>query len=172
MDACNFRGVGFALCLCNTKAKLAIKQNGKLEFSKDVIIVKSFISLAMVLLLSITYRGCTYRGCSAPPSYREENPSFSYQEEMLVYSEDLPNVKRDGFVNTEELERAIDNDLDAVDQAIKEYTLEQSSPYYIVFFDPESNTWKVVFNYFDEDAEKQAVYMNEKGKTLLIVYLE
>ena len=91
---------------------------------------------------------------------------------MLVYSEDLPNVKRDGFVNTEELERAIDNNLDAVDQAIKEYTLEQSSPYYSVFFDSESNAWKIVFNYFDEDAEKQAVYMNEKGKTLLIVYLE
>lgn len=129
--------------------------------------MKSFISLAMVLLLSVTYRGC-----SSPPSHREENPSFSYREEMLVYSEDLPNVKRDGFVNTEELEHAIDNNLDAVDRAIKEYTLEQSSPYYNVFFDSESNTWKVVFNYFDEDAEKQAVYMNEKGKTLLIVYLE
>ena len=129
--------------------------------------MKGFIGLAMVLLLSVTYRGC-----SAPPLYREENPSFSYQEEMLVYSENLPNVKRDGFVNTEELKRAIDNNLDAVDQAIKEYTLEQSSPNYNVFFDSESNAWKVVFNSFDEDAEKQAVYMNEKGKTLLIVYLE
>ena len=29
LDACNFRGMGFALCLCNTKAKLAIKQNDK-----------------------------------------------------------------------------------------------------------------------------------------------
>ena len=28
-DALNFRGMGFALCLCNTKAKLAIKQNDK-----------------------------------------------------------------------------------------------------------------------------------------------
>ena len=28
-EACNFRGIGFVLCLCNTKAKLAIKQNGK-----------------------------------------------------------------------------------------------------------------------------------------------
>ena len=129
--------------------------------------MKGFIGLAMVLLLSVTYRGC-----SAPPLYREANPSFSYQEEMLVYSENLPNVKRDGFVNTEELKRAIDNNLDAVDQAIKEYTLEQSSPNYNVFFDSESNAWKVVFNSFDEDAEKQAVYMNEKGKTLLIVYLE
>ena len=27
-DALNNRGVGFALCLCNTKAKLATKQNG------------------------------------------------------------------------------------------------------------------------------------------------
>ena len=77
-----------------------------------------------------------------------------------------------GFVNTEELERTIDNDLDAADQAIKEYTLEQSDPYYRVFFDPKSNVWKVVFNYFDEDAEKQAVYMSEKGKTLLIVYIK
>ncbi|MBR2336314.1 MAG: hypothetical protein IKA62_08875 [Clostridia bacterium] len=91
---------------------------------------------------------------------------------MLAYSEDLPNVKRDGFVNTEELERAIDNDLDAVDQAIIEYTFEQSSPYYRVFFDPESNVWKVVFNYFDNYKDKQVVYMNEKGKTLLIVYIE
>ena len=129
--------------------------------------MKSFISLAMVVLLTITYRGC-----SAPPTYRDENPSFSYEEEILEYAEDLPNVKRDGFVNTEELERTIDNNLDAVDQAIKEYTLDNVSPYYRVFFDPDTNVWKVVFNYYDEDLDKQAVYMNEMGKTLLIVYIE
>ena len=129
--------------------------------------MKSFISLAMIFLLSITYRGC-----SAPPTYRDENHSFSYEEELLEYVEDLPNVKRDNFVNTEELECVIDTDLDAVDQALKEYTLENVNPYYRVFFDPESNVWKVVFNYFDEDAQKQAVYINEKGKTLLIVYIE
>ncbi len=129
--------------------------------------MKSCIGIVMVLFLSISYRGC-----SAPPSYREENRSFSYEEELLEYSEDLPNVRRDGFVNAEELESVINNNLDAVDQAIKEYTLDISTPYYCVFFDPDSNVWKVVFNYFDEDAEKQAVYLNEKGKTLLIVYLE
>lgn len=129
--------------------------------------MKHFISLAMVILLSITYRGC-----SPEPVFLENNPSFSYEEEMLEYAEDLPNVKHDGFVNTEELERAINNNLDAADQALKEYTLEQASPYYQVFFDPESNVWKVVFNYFEGDTEKQAVYMNEKGKTLLIVYIE
>ena len=129
--------------------------------------MKSFISLAMVVLLTITYRGC-----SAPPTYRDENPSFSYEEEILEYAEDLPNVKRDGFVNTEELERTIDNNLDAVDQAIKEYTLDNVSPYYRVFFDPDTNVWKVVFNYYNEDLDKQAVYMNEMGKTLLIVYIE
>ena len=26
LDECNLRGMGFALCLCNTKAKLAIKK--------------------------------------------------------------------------------------------------------------------------------------------------
>ena len=129
--------------------------------------MKSCVSLVMVLFLAVTYRGC-----SAPPTYREENPSFSYQEEIITYSEELPNVKRDGFVNTDELENVIDNNLDAADQAIKEYTLDIANPYYNVFFDSESGVWKVVFNYFDENAEKQAVYMNENGKTLLIVYIE
>ncbi|MBE6696100.1 MAG: hypothetical protein E7587_06560 [Ruminococcaceae bacterium] len=129
--------------------------------------MKSFVSLAMIFLLSITYRGC-----SAPPTDKAELPSFSYEEELLEYAEDSANVKRDNFVNTEELESVINTDLDAVDQAIKEYTLDNVSPYYRVFFDPDTNVWKVVFNYYDEDLAKQAVYMNEKGKTLLIVYIE
>ena len=129
--------------------------------------MKSCICFVMVLLFMITYRGC-----SAPPTYREENPTFSYIEEIAEFSEDSPNIKRNGFVNNSELNNIINTDHEAVDQAIKEYTLDISSPYYRVFFDPETMVWKVVFNYFDEDAEKQAVYMNEKGKTLLIVYLE
>ena len=129
--------------------------------------MKSFVSLAMIFLLSITYRGC-----SAPPTDKAELPSFSYEEELLEYAEDSANVKRDNFVNIEELESVINTDLDAVDQAIKEYTLDNVSPYYRVFFAPDTNVWKVVFNYYDEDLDKQAVYMNEMGKTLLIVYIE
>ena len=129
--------------------------------------MKSFVSLAMIFLLSITYRGC-----SAPPTDKVELPSFSYEEELLEYAEDSKNIKRDNFVNIEELENIISTDLDAVDQAIKEYTLEKVNPYYRVFFDSDSNVWKVVFNYFDENLDKQAVYMNAKGKTLLIVYIE
>ena len=129
--------------------------------------MKSFVSLAMIFLLSITYRGC-----SPPPTVKAELPSFSYEEELLEYAEDSANVKRDNFVNIEELESVIITDLDAVDQAIKEYTLDNVSPYYRVFFDPDTNVWKVVFNYHDEDLAKQAVYMNEMGKTLLIVYIE
>ena len=129
--------------------------------------MKSFVSLAMIFLLSITYRGC-----SAPPTDKAELPSFSYEEELLEYAEDSANVKRDNFVNIEELESVIITDLDAVDQAIKEYTLDNVSPYYRVFFDPDTNVWKVVFNYYDEDLDKQVVYMNEMGKTLLIVYIE
>ena len=129
--------------------------------------MKSFVSLAMIFLLSITYRGC-----SAPPTDKAELPSFSYEEELLEYAEDSANVKRDNFVNIEELESVINTDLDAVDQAIKEYTLDNVSPYYRVFFDPDTNVWKVVFNYYDEDFDKQAAYMNEMGKTLLIVYIE
>lgn len=129
--------------------------------------MKSFVSLAMIFLLSITYRGC-----SAPPTDKAELPSFSYEEELLEYAEDSANVKRDNFVNIEELESVIITDLDAVDQAIKEYTLDNVNPYYRVFFDPDTNVWKVVFNYYNEDLDKQAVYMNEMGNTLLIVYIE
>ena len=129
--------------------------------------MKSFVSLAMIFLLSITYRGC-----SAPPTDKAELPSFSYEEELLEYAEDSANVKRDNFVNIEELESVIITDLDAVDQAIKEYTLDNVNPYYRVFFDPDTNVWKVVFNYYNEALDKQAVYMNEMGKTLLIVYIE
>ena len=128
--------------------------------------MKSFISIAMIFLLSITYRGC-----SAPPTNRAELPSFSYEEELLEYAEDCDNVQRDNFVNIEELKSVIVTDLDAVDQAIKEYTLENVNPYYRVFYDPDSNVWKVVFNYFDENLDKQAVYINEKGETLLIIYI-
>ena len=32
LDTCHLRGMGFAQCLCNTKAKLAIKRTDKLEF--------------------------------------------------------------------------------------------------------------------------------------------
>ena len=42
--------------------------------------MKSFFSLAMIFLLSITYRGC-----SAPPTDKAELPSFSYEEELLEY---------------------------------------------------------------------------------------
>ena len=112
--------------------------------------MKIFISSSMAVLLIIVCCGCTYRGCSAPPTYRDKNPSFSYEAEILEYTENLPNVKSDGFVNTEELKQVINTDIDAVDQAIKEYTLENINPYYRVFFDTQSNIWKVVFNYFEE----------------------
>lgn len=129
--------------------------------------MKGFVSFALVLLLSMGYRGC-----SAPPTYRDENFSFSYEADLSDYAEDGPQILRNGFVNTEELAEAINTDLDAVERAMREYTLPNVSPYYRVFFDPTTNVWKVVFNYYDESLEKQAVYMTEKGKTLLIVYME
>ena len=36
LGACNLRGMGFARSLCKTNAKLAIKQNDKLEFDEEV----------------------------------------------------------------------------------------------------------------------------------------
>ena len=68
--------------------------------------MKSFVSLAMIFLLSIIYRGC-----SAPPTDKVELPSFSYEEELLEYTENSPDVKRDNFVNTEELENVITTNL-------------------------------------------------------------
>ena len=59
-----FRGMGFALCLCNTKAKLAIKQNNKQEFD-EVMKVKYYknkmiapiIITVVVVLYYVVYFG-------------------------------------------------------------------------------------------------------------------
>ena len=128
--------------------------------------MKVFISFTLALLMAIT--SC---GCSAPPRCPEELDTFSYEEELALYSEDAANVKRDGFVNDTELDSKLSTDFDAVDQAKKEYDLSGSLASWKVFYDPDTRIWKVVFGYSYYD-DTQAVYMNEKGKTLLIVYIE
>ena len=62
MRSCIFRGMGFALCLCKTKAKLAIKlndknggsvvkrQSGKLSLKQLALVLIPFISTIFYLL--------------------------------------------------------------------------------------------------------------------------
>ena len=128
--------------------------------------MKVFISITLALLMTITY--CS---CSPPPRPPEELDTFSYEEEIALYSDAATNVKRDGFVNDTELDSDLATDFDAVDQAKKEYDLSGSLASWKVFYDPDTRIWKVVFGYSYYD-DTQAVYMNEKGKTLLIVYFE
>jgi hypothetical protein len=126
------------------------------------------IALALSLLFTFTYRGC-----SAPPQTQEEVPSFSYAEEVELYSEESVGVQYDGFVNTSELEYFISDDLDAVDQAAKECTFDWSK--YTAYYDSEASVWKIVFEDWGntpEEHEYQTIYMSEAGKTLLIVYGE
>ena len=62
--SCNLRGMGFARSLCNTKAKLAIKQNDKQEFD-EVMKVKCYknkmiapiIITVVVVLYYVVYFG-------------------------------------------------------------------------------------------------------------------
>ena len=62
--SCICRGMGFALCLCHTKAKLAIKQNDKQEFD-EVMKVKYYknkmiapiIITVVVVLYYVVYFG-------------------------------------------------------------------------------------------------------------------
>jgi hypothetical protein len=89
-----------------------------------------------------------------------------------MFSEDSPDVVRNGFVNAAELDDVILLDLDARDHAEKECTLINASNFR-AYFDFEARVWKIVLvqsGNNPEDTKYQTVYMNEKGKTLLIVY--
>ena len=59
MRSCNFRGMGFALCLCNTKAKLAI--NRTVNKNLEVIMRKCVrCNIAMVENCGIKVKGAAY----------------------------------------------------------------------------------------------------------------
>ena len=126
-----------------------------------------FLAVCVFLVLLV--------GCSHPPVYYENIRSFSLAEDMALYSENSSNVQYEGFVNTDELDKSIDWDADAIKRAEKECSVQWDNVH--TYFDLTANVWKIEF-WDTRDTEGypmyvyQTVYLNRNGVTLLVVYGE
>lgn len=94
-------------------------------------------------------------------------PAFSYEEARKTYAPGTPGVITSGFVNTTETEITSAN---VVKQAQKECTVNWNKA--SASYDPEADVWMVDFWTVGIVGGGQSVYMDAKGKTLLIVYGE
>ena len=109
-------------------------------------------------------------GCKSPSG---DMSGFSYERDKKMYAENA-GAKSSGFVNTTEM--SINSKADAIDRAKNECTVLWDSTQ--VDFDSAAKIWRVVFYLKGTDDESwivgggQSVYLNEKGKTVLIVYGE
>lgn len=90
--------------------------------------------------------------------------SFSYKELLESIDMTSPDVKTEGFVNTDEA-----TDFLVVERAKAEVTQEYDLIQY--FRDGEEDVWMVRFFCSDQAGETD-VFMNGKGVTLLVTYVE
>lgn len=101
---------------------------------------------------------------------------FSYNEDLNsirdsypgIAKEDYPGVKFAGFINDSETE--IGGVEDAVERAKRECTIKYDTV--IPYYDSSMSIWKIVFCLSDTLGGDQAVFLNEKGITVLVVYGE
>ena len=91
---------------------------------------------------------------------------FSYAKDSELYTEGKPGVKTSGFLNTSEMEINADN---VVERAKNECTIHWREV--SVRRDTAAGIWLVVFgNHYPGGG--QSVYLDDHGKTVLIVYGE
>lgn len=134
--------------------------------------MKKSIIVALISVLVLFSVGCEQRPA---PIHFENVPTFSYENDLISYSDNSLTVKKDGFANSTELEKAIVWDTEAVEWAAKECPIEWDNTH--TYFDSVSAVWKIEF-WDTKDTEGypmyiyQTVYLNSKGMTLLIVYGE
>lgn len=95
-------------------------------------------------------------------------PPFSFAEDSREYTEGMPGVKTEGFVNTDE--KKITGKPDAEERAKNECTVEWDTVE--TFYDSEAEIWEVHFCKHDYAGGGESVYLDKNGKTLLIVYGE
>ena len=94
-------------------------------------------------------------------------PNFSYTQDREIYVEGEPGVKTSGFVNTAETEITFEN---VAERAKNECTIEYDSV--TTYLDTDECVWKVHFYTNRILGGDQSVYLDDYGKTVLIVYGE
>lgn len=97
------------------------------------------------------------------------NPTeFSYADDTATYTEEIAGVKHTGFKNTTEL--PVSSGTQALERAKNECTVEYNDTH--IYYDEETDVWKVLFCIRNTLGGDQSVYMDADGKTLMIVYGE
>ena len=102
------------------------------------------------------------------PSDTNNATEFSYADELAMFPEGTPGVKKTGFRNTTEL--PVHNDVEAIGRAMNECTIEWSATE--VYYDATKEIWKVTFYTKGVPGGDQSVYLGANGITLMIVYGE
>ena len=102
------------------------------------------------------------------PSDTNNTTEFSYADELAMFPEGTPGVKKTGFRNTTEL--PVHNDAEAIGRAKNECTIEWSATE--VYYDTTKEIWKVTFYTKSVPGGDQSVYLGANGITLMIVYGE
>ncbi len=102
------------------------------------------------------------------PSDTNNATEFSYADELAMFPEGTPGVKKTGFRNTTEL--PVHNDVEAIGRAKNECTIEWSATE--VYYDATKEIWKVTFYTKGVPGGDQSVYLGANGITLMIVYGE
>ena len=102
------------------------------------------------------------------PSDTNNATEFSYADELAMFPEGTPGVKKSGFRNTTEL--PVHNDVEAIGRAMNECTIEWSATE--VYYDATKEIWKVTFYTKGVPGGDQSVYLGANGITLMIVYGE
>ncbi len=94
-----------------------------------------------------------------------EYGAFSFSEVKENTDTSKANVKTDGFANKSEIEP-----INPIDRAKEEVTVD----YNLIqtFYDEKEGIWKVHFFNSNDEKEDQTVYLNARGRTLLVVYGE
>ena len=142
--------------------------------------MKNLIAVVLVLVCVLSFIGCNQQSTTDQniqtnnATEFDENmeletvepntiPDFSYTEDRKIYAEGDPGVKTSGF----EAEITFEN---VAQHAKNECTIEYDS--IATYLDPNECVWKVHFYTNGTLGGDQNVYLDNTGKTLLIVYGE
>lgn len=146
--------------------------------------MKNLIAVVLALVCVLSFIGCT-RQSTTDQDIQTNNatefdekmeletvepntiPDFSYTEDREIYAEGEPGVKTSGFVNTTEAEITFEN---VAEHAKNECTIKYDS--IATYLDPNECVWKVHFYTNGTLGGDQSVYLDNAGKTVLIVYGE
>ncbi|MBE6845005.1 MAG: hypothetical protein E7508_04730 [Ruminococcus sp.] len=129
--------------------------------------MSKMINAVICLLILFSSSGCQK---SYTSGYQKSYTvgEFSYTEDALQYTEDIPGVELSGFKNTMPCE--LNSAEEAVELAKNEVTVGYNQ--ISVCYDESEKVWAVLFYTSNMAGGCQTVYIDNNGITLMCVYGE